>query len=277
MKRVLVTGINSYVGNAFIQANQDTFQIDKISLRNVQWDRMDFSGYDVIFHVAGLAHSTPDESQRDLYYRVNTDLAAETAIHAKKQGVKQFIFMSSVIVYGSQHETIDRKTPLQPDNFYGDSKKRAEEMLLPLADEHFKVVIIRAPMIYGKGSKGNYPRLAKLARRTPVFPNYPNQRSMLYIENLSEFVKQCILNNVSGIVFPQNAEFAGSKDIVAEIAALHHHTVWFPTCFNAWIRKMKGTTVRKVFGNLTIDPALSKMDFTYQLYDFKESIRRTEQ
>ncbi|MBO1915018.1 NAD-dependent epimerase/dehydratase family protein, partial [Microvirga sp. 3-52] len=89
---------------------------------------------------------------------------------------------------------IDMYTTPAPSNFYGDSKLQAENQIKSLNEDSFKVVILRPPMIYGKGSKGNYPKLAKAARKLPVFPNIDNQRSMLHIDNLCEFMKLMIDN-----------------------------------------------------------------------------------
>ena len=133
---------------------------------------VDFSNYDSIFHVSGIAHADIDrvsEEEKQLYYKVNCELAVETAIKAKEQGVKQFIYMSSIIVYGEsapvgKQKIITEQSKPNPTNFYGDSKWKAEKKLKTLADESFAIAIIRPPFIYGKGSKGNYPLLARIAK-----------------------------------------------------------------------------------------------------------------
>lgn len=145
-------------------------------------ETVDFSPYDSIFYCAGIAHNSSDSKLEDLYYQVNRDLTIAVATKAKAQGVKQFIFMSSMIVFGnhpSGKTYISADTKANPDNFYGDSKLQAEIGLEKLQASSFNIAIIRPPMIYGKGSKGNYPLLAKLARKSPIFRNYPNNRSML--------------------------------------------------------------------------------------------------
>ena len=145
MRKILITGKGSYIGTHFKQYMEqwpDKYQVEELDMMDPSWKGYDFSGYDVIYHVAGLAHSTPDESQRNLYYQVNTDLAYETAKKAKDAGVKQFIFMSSIIVYGSgkvgEDRVITNDTPLTPDNFYGDSKKQAEIKLQTLIKQLMK-------------------------------------------------------------------------------------------------------------------------------------------
>ena len=197
MKRVLITGANSYVGTnveKWLAKYPDKYHVDTISVKGDAWREHDFSVYDVVFHVAGIAHVSSDPKMKALYYSVNRDLAIQTAEKAKAEGVKQFIFMSSIIVYGRQDSNdgfIDRNTVPKPDNFYGDSKLQAEKGLQSMDSSEFKVVILRPPMIYGKDCKGNYPRLAKLARMLPVFPDYENRRSMLHIDNLCEFILKC--------------------------------------------------------------------------------------
>src|SRR5690625_3200465 len=212
MKHILITGQNSYIGNnvkRWLENHPEQYKIDTISMRVDSWEEKDFSNYDVIFHVAGIAHVSTDPKLEDLYYKVNRDLTIEVAEKAKNEGVGQFIFMSSIIVYGDNrinNGVIEIDTPPSPVNFYGKSKLEAEKELEDLASGEFKIAILRPPMIYGKDSKGNYPRLAKLARRTPIFPDFNNQRSMLHIDNLCEFVKLIIDNKESGLFFPQNKE-----------------------------------------------------------------------
>ena len=229
MKKILITGANSYIGTSFekyIYGNYpDEYQIDTLDMMDPNWKEYDFSGYDSIFHVAGIAHADVGKVSKEtekLYYRVNCDLAYETALKAKKSKVKQFIYMSSIIVYGEsapygKTKIITKDTKPEPANFYGDSKLQAEIKLLPLQDDSFNLVIIRPPMIYGKGSKGNYPMLSKLAKKLPIFPKINNQRSMLYVENLCEFVRLMISNNAQGIYYPQNSEYASTTTIVKTI------------------------------------------------------------
>ncbi len=193
MKRILITGKSSYLANQFrsFLSGNENYQIDLISVRE-GWKDSDFSSYDVVVHMAGLAHSSPKDDEKEKYYAINRDLAIEVARKAKQDGCAQFVFMSSVIVYGSHHTLITKDTPLCPDNFYGDSKKQAEEGILPLQDESFHVAVIRPPMIYGPGSKGNYRLLSRFSCVTPFFPNVYNERSMLYVDNFCACLKGMI-------------------------------------------------------------------------------------
>lgn len=278
MKRILITGKSSYLANQFrsFLSGNENYQIDLISVRE-GWKDKDFSSYDVVVHMAGLAHSSPKDDEKEKYYAINRDLAIEVARKAKQDGCAQFVFMSSVIVYGSHHTLITKDTPLCPDNFYGDSKKQAEEGILVLQDENFCVSIVRPPMIYGPGSKGNYRLLSRFSCVTPFFPNVYNERSMLYVDNFCACLKGMIDTGAGGIFLPQNKEIVSTVQLVKEIAKVHHHPLVVLKGLNPFISLLrKKSLFNKVFGSLVIDPVLSKFDFEYQIVPFELSIENTE-
>lgn len=289
MKRILITGADSYIGVSFenyLKQWGEVYRVDTLDMRESSWRAKDFSGYDVIFHVAGIAHSDTGKISKErekLYYAVNTDLTVETAKKAKEDGAGQFIFMSSAIVYGEsagigKKKMISKSTPVSPSNCYGDSKVQAEKGILSLAEESFKVVVLRAPMIYGRGSKGNYPLLSKFAKKMPVFPYVKNQRSMLYIENLLEFVRLVIEDEEQGIFWPQNAEYSGTSDLVKLIADVSGKKIVLVRGFGWMLKLMSLVTgvVNKAFGNLTYEMNMSEYRKNYRVADLEESIRRTE-
>ncbi|AZU64490.1 NAD-dependent epimerase/dehydratase family protein [Neobacillus mesonae] len=281
MKRVLITAKRSYVGNAFAAWNADNYQMEFITCRNDEWKEMDFSHYDAILHVAGIAHVSTDPNMESEYYRVNRDLTIDLATKAKKDGVRQFIFLSSIIVYGessSGERIIKKDTIPEPSNFYGNSKLQAEEGINPLASDNFKIAILRPPMIYGKGSRGNYPKLAKAAQKLPVFPDIDNQRSMLHIDNLCEFIRLMIENEESGLFFPQNNEYVKTSEMVRLIANTHGKKIKLTKVFNPLLKLLglKVGIVNKVFGNLVYDQSLSEYEQKYRVRSLKESIVVTE-
>ena len=284
MKRILITGKNSYIGTSlenWLGKVPSKYKVDTIDMENASWKQKDFSGYDVVFHVAGIAHVSADPRKEELYYKVNRDLAIETALKAKTEGVKQFIFMSSIIVYGDSSENtrlINKNTVPIPSNFYGNSKLQAEEGIKRLESDAFKVVVLRPPMIYGKGSKGNYPRLSNLAKKTPIFPDISNERSMLHIDNLCEFIKIMIDKEESGLFFPQNTEYVKTSELVKAIAKVYGKKIRLTRLFNPLIRLMFGIgIVNKVFGNLVYDKSMSNYDkANYRIRSFRESIELTE-
>jgi UDP-glucose 4-epimerase len=291
MKKILITGANSYIGMSFekyIKENYaQAYVVDTVDMIDGSWREKDFSGYDSVFHVAGIAHSDNGKisaEKEKLYYAVNTDLTVETAKKAKADGVKQFIFMSSAIVYGDsapigKTKVITKETPVSPANCYGDSKVQAENGIHPLNDDDFKVVILRPPMIYGKGSKGNYPLLAKLALKTPVFPYVKNERSMLYVQNLCEFVRLMVENEEHGTFWPQNSGYSNTSELVKMIADAHGKRIRLVKGFGWLLKLMSHLTgiVNKAFGNLSYETGLSKYHMEYAKVSVAESIRQTEQ
>ncbi|EME3480575.1 NAD-dependent epimerase/dehydratase family protein [Enterococcus faecium] len=278
MKKILITGANSYIGTSFkkwMTQFQDEYQIDTLSVRGDAWREHDFSRYDTVFHVAGIAHadvSKVSEETKQLYYAVNRDLAIETAKKYKqdlsgKNG--QFIYMSSIIIYGEE-TNINKKRVITPDtkpnpsNFYGDSKLQAEIGLQPLDDDTLHVAILRPPMIYGPGSKGNYQQLVKLANKLPVFPDVKNERSMLHIDKLSEFVKERIDAQDSGVFFPQNDQYVRTSHMVRDIAQENGKKIYLFSYMNWAIRLLGyvpgkiGRLTNKAFGNLVYDIKTNK-------------------
>lgn len=240
MKKVLITGANSYIGRSFrnwLQKFPDQYLIHSISLRDEDWKTTNFSFYDVVFHVAGIAHIKETKKNKDLYFKVNRDLAYEVARRSKANGVKQFIYLSSMSVYGLDCGTINESTPLRPKSSYGKSKLQAEELIAKLEEEKFKIAIVRPPMVYGEGCKGNYSRLSSLALKIPLFPDIQNQRSMIYIGNLCEFIRILINNESSGIFFPQNKEYVCTSEMVRLIANIHGKKIRMTKLFNPIIKK----------------------------------------
>ena len=294
MKKVLITGANSYIGVSFenyVKEHYSTdLSVDTVDMIDGSWRNKDFSFYDIVYHVAGLAHADVGKVSDEVkakYYAINTELAIETAKKAKHDGVKQFVFMSSAIVYGDsapygQVKRITTDTEPHPANFYGDSKWQADKGVRELADENYIVTVLRPPMIYGKNSKGNYPSLAKMAKKLPIFPNVQNERSMLYIENLCEFLCQVMIRGEGGIFWPQNSEYTNTSKMVKMIAESANHKIHVSKAWN-WVvaiariipGKPKGLA-NKAFGNLSYDQSMSKYDFEYQIVGLKESIEGTE-
>lgn len=289
MKRILITGANSYIGMSFEKYIKDNFadryEIDTVDMIDGTWCEKSFAGYDTVYHVAGIAHSDSGKisaEKEKLYRSVNTDLTVETAKKAKADGVKQFIFMSSSIVYGDsapigKEKIITKETPVKPANCYGDSKVQAENGIRPLEDENFKVVILRPPMIYGKGSKGNFPILEKFALKMPVFPKVNNQRSMLYIGNLVEFVRLMIENEETGTFWPQNKEYSNTSDVVKMIAEAKGKKSVLVPGFGWLLKLMSHITglVNKAFGNLSYEQQMSGYKQEYRSITLADSIKET--
>ena len=297
-KKILITGAGSYIGESFEKYAKEkypTLKIDTVDMLNSDWRNMDFSVYDIVYHVAGIAHADVgkvDDATKENYYKVNTDLTVEVAKKAKVDGVKEFIFMSSMIIYGEsapygKTKIIDKNTVPSPANFYGDSKLQADVAVRELADNKFKVIVLRPPMIYGKGSKGNYPTLAKLAKKVPVFPDIKNERSMIHIDNLCEFLCQIMLikniNENAVVVIPQNIEWTKTSEMVKEIAFLNQKNITLCESMKLMVvigSKLPGKIgglINKAFGNCCYAHDISSYpEINYQKITLKESIVKTE-
>ena len=221
MKKILITGANSYIGMSFekyMAQWPDQYQVNTVDMIDGSWREKDFSGYDAVFHVAGIAHQKETEENAHLYYEVNRDLAVETAQKAKKDGVRQFVFLSTMAVYGMEEGAITRTTDTAPNSHYGKAKLDAERQIAPLRSESFSIAVLRPPMVYGDGCKGNYQSLVKIAKKLPVFPDYQNKRSMIHIDRLCWYVKNLLDCSYDGLVLPQDEKYVCTCEMIKEIA-----------------------------------------------------------
>lgn len=274
MNRILISGTNSYVGSSFIdwmsKNNHSDCLIETISLRNNSWRDNNLSSYDTIIHLAAIVHSSKASSEQ--YYKVNRDLTLELATRAKKQGVKHFIFFSTLSVYGFNQGIIDFSTQTNPSNDYGKSKLEAEKELIKLESKKFKITIVRAPMIYGPNCPGNFSKLLKLFFRLPFFPRMNNKRSMIFIDNLSEFLNVIIQNQISGIYIPQNEEYVSTLSIFKTFRKkIGKKDVVIPFLIPGYFIE-KNSTLEKLFSDLIVDEKLSILPINYQNVSFEESI-----
>jgi len=280
LKRVLITGANSYVGTnveKWLMKEPENFYVETLDMRDPNWKNFDFSKFDVVFHVAGIAHVSTKKSMKDLYFKVNRDLTIETAIKAKESGVEQFIFMSSMIVYNSKETRITKETKPNPDNFYGLSKLQAEEGIFPLQSDTFNVVVLRPPMIYGPGSKGNFSKLVKLSKRLLIIPNYLNKRSSLYIMNLCIFIKEYVETEVHGLFFPQNNEYYSLVAVIEYSRKFQHKKCLKLSLFNQIIGFMVNRIriMKKILGDFYYDNQLITNNDLVTLKDSLESTLRS--
>ena len=285
MKKILITGKGSFIGThveSWLKKSKDKYIIDTLDMMDEAWRNYSFSGYDVVYHVAGIAHVSSKKKMIPLYFKVNRDLAIEVAKKAKDEMVKQFIFMSSMIVYGHnpkvrKYSHIDVEK-INPTNAYGRSKAEADLEIQKLASDTFKTAIIRTPIVYGKGCKGNFPKLIKFSCKLPVFFNFKSQKSMIHIDNLCEFVKLLIDNDAKGVFFPQNKDYVAIKDLV-RLARKENNKKYRETKIFNWIIILGSyilPIINQVFGNKTYDLNVSNhFDFKYNVISFEDSIKKS--
>jgi len=269
LKRILITGANSYIGTnveKWLLKDNDKYEIETLDMQDPNWINHDFSKYDIVYHVAGIAHVSSKKKLAPLYFKVNRDLAIDTALKAKDEGVKQFIFMSSIIIYGKDNRVgvfkHVHKEKYAPINAYGQSKLEADLKIQELNDKNFKTVIIRTPVVYGPGAKGNFPKLQKLALKLPIISNIKNQRSMIYIDNLSNFIKCRIDNLDDGVFYPQNGEYMSTYEIMKVTREANGKKVRSTRIFN-WLIKLLSfviPTINKVYGNKTYEIGINDIN-----------------
>ncbi len=280
MKNILITGANSYIGTSFenyLKNFGDAYSVSTIDMIDGSWRAADFSKYDAVFHVAAIVHKKETKENQPLYYSINRDLVVEVAEKAKKEGVKQFVFLSSMSVYGLNSGKISPETEPTPSTNYGKSKLQAEQKIQTMNSADFCVSVLRPPMIYGKGCKGNFPRLIGLAKKLPIFPNVRNERSMLYIDNLCEFLRQIIDRQLGGVLFPQNTDYVCTTDLVRTAMTALGKKQLYTRIFNPLISLAKPLVgaVNKMFGNLTYDQTMSAYDFDYNVVPFTTGIEKS--
>ena len=117
MKKILISGAGSYIGTSlagFLAQWPRDYQVDTLDVIGEGWKSADITGYDAVFHVAGIAHQKETEENRHLYFEVNRDLAVAMAQKAKEAGIPQFIFMSTMSVYGMESGVITPDTQPSP-------------------------------------------------------------------------------------------------------------------------------------------------------------------
>ena len=259
MKRILVTGKNSFIAGHFARhmaAHADEYSVELVSVRGESWKSIDFSQYDCVLHAAGIAHVGYKDDMRGEYMRVNRDLTVDIAETAKAAGVKQFIFLSSIIIYGpaaraGETRYIDADTLPAPENAYGESKLLAEEGLRRLSDETFRTAILRLPMVYGEGCRGNYALLTKYADLMPVFPALCGNRSAIAVESLAEYMRGVIDIGAAGVMYPQDEEYATTPGMLKKIRAGRGKRTHIIKILDPFIRIFGDLGImRRIFGGI---------------------------
>lgn len=279
VKKILITGVGSYIGTSFERYLENLggeYIVESVDMIGDDWKNKDFSGYDAVFHVSGIAHIKETNQNRQLYYDVNHIKSVETAKKAKQSGVPLFVFLSTMSVYGMNTGVITKDTKPNPKNAYGDSKLKAENDISSLADSDFKVAVIRPPMVYGKGCKGNFNSILKLINKFPIFPDVQNKRSMIYIDNLCELVRMIIEFCESGIFCPQNKNYVCTSDMAKVISKKYGKKIRFSRIlgFVCKIFMPFVSIIKKAFGSLLYKD-LEEFDYKYCVCDFEKSVEKS--
>lgn len=278
MKRILITGLNSYIGTnveKWLKKSPNKYSVHTLDMRNSDWKSFDLSGYDVVFHVAGIAHVSNKKRLSHLYFDVNSKLPIELAKKCKLSGVSHFVFMSSMVVYSYKETIINNLTVPKPDNIYGKSKLIAENELKYLQSESFFISIIRAPFIYGIHSKGNFNKLLFLSKIMFLLPKTKYKKSILYIDNLCIFVETIINQKKSALYYPTNRENLSTVEIIYILRTLQHKkTIYFRGLDYIFKILIKTFSIfRKIFGERIYDNTLINEEFkTLELVSTENSL-----
>ena len=283
MKKVLIVGKGSYIGESiknWLDRFKSDYYVEIVSSLNKEWKNTDFSQFETVIDLAGIAHiNNITEDMRDLFYSVNRDLTIEIGTHAKENGVKHFIYFSSMNVYGDNCHYIQDREKVGPTSFYGDSKLQGDLGLEKLEDNTFSVAHVRPPFVYGKGCRGNYKSISKIAQKTPIFPTFRNRKSMIYIDNLCEFIRLLVNDGACGVFTPQNKELISTADLVAEVSKVQGHKIWFTSLFNWLIKPLikVNSNIRRAFDDDCYSQEISNhYDNSYCVVNFEDSIIKTE-
>jgi UDP-glucose 4-epimerase len=254
--RILITGKNSYIGNSlrsFLKDKKD-FLVKEINVRDYNWKLSSFKDYDTIIHLAALVHKNERKQSLKEFEKVNIDLTIDIAKKAIKDGVKKFIFFSTMAVYG-QTFVIKKDSPTIPTTKYGITKLKAEEALISLtAQSNITLTIIRPPMIYGVGAKGNPSYLEKLSKLCCFFPETNNKRSFISIDNLVNTIIQDFQIKKNRIIHPHDPEYSSTFQLFSYYCSKNNIKPHPMRLIGFFINKLLFIrSINKVFGNLFYD------------------------
>jgi nucleoside-diphosphate-sugar epimerase len=260
---ILITGSSGFVGTNFIK-NAPEINIAEVDLLVQKVSEIDFTGVDSVLHLAALVHQMKGAPE-DQYFRINRDLAFEVAKRAKEQGVKQFVLMSTAKVFGESTTGIhawNENSECDPQDAYGKSKWEAEKFIRSLEDDNFKVAVVRSPLVYGAGVKGNMLNLIKLVDKFPILPlgGIKNKRSLVYVGNLVALLQHIIKNQKSGVFIAGDRSALSTSDLVRLIGKGFNKRVYLmkiPSFLLRFASSLKPSIVDRLFGSLELDNRLT--------------------
>jgi len=278
VKKLLVTGAGGFIGSYFIEKYKERYEINSFSFLKDDISSLDCRGAETVLHLSALVHQMGGASEAE-YERVNVTQTLSLAKKAKEAGVGQFIFMSSVKVYGEESKTVyTESTSLNPQDAYGISKRKAEAELLKLGDESFQVSIVRTPIVYGYGVKANIQALVNLVKTSPVLPfaGINNRRSMVYIGNLCHLVDKVIEHDSFGVFLASDDEPLSTSQLIVFIAKSLGKKVYLIKVpfFEQLLKLFKPSFHKRLYGSLEVDNKYTKQQLNLtNPYGVEEGIK----
>jgi UDP-glucose 4-epimerase len=278
MKKLLITGSSGFVGSYFINKYKDKYEIKNFSFLKDDINSLNCSDIDVVFHLSALVHQMGGASAEE-YEKVNVTQTLELARKAKASGIKHFVFMSTVKVYGEETESqYTENSTCNPEDEYGKSKLKAELELLKLEDDNFKVSIVRTPIVYGYGVKANIKSLVNLVKKVPVLPfgSIENKRSMVYIGNLCHLVNEIITQQKSGVFLASDDEPLSTSILIELIAKNLDKKIYLVKIpfFETFLKLVKPSFHKRLYGSLEVDNSITKEKLNLQnRYSVEDGIK----
>lgn len=274
---ILLTGSNGFIGSYFINKYSDSYDIKTFSFLKDDIEELNCDKIDVVLHLSALVHQMGGASV-DEYERVNVTQTLMLAMKAKKAGVGQFVFMSTIAVYGEDLQKLNETKVCNPITFYGKSKLEAEKQLLALNDENFKVSIVRPPMVYGKNAPGNIDSLVKLVKKVPIIPlgDIENRRSFVYVGNLCHLIDVVIKQEQSGIFLACDDEPLSTTRLIELIAKNLNKKIYLIKIplFETMLKLLKPSFHKRLYGSLEVDNSMTKKKLNLSNpYSVEEGIR----
>ncbi len=265
--KILLTGANGFLGAYFFKKYQKKNDITKFSFRSDDFNKLLFNNIDTIIHLSALVHQMGGATKEE-YDKININQTIELAKKAKVNGVKHFVFMSTIKVYGEEtNSPYTENSKCKSEVDYGKSKLNAEIELQKLEDNNFKVSIIRTPIVYGYGVKANIKNLIQLVKKTPLLPfgYIKNKRSMVYIGNLCHLIDIVIQKQERGVFLAGDDDPISTTKLIKLISkALNKNTVLIKIpLFATLLKIVKPNIYQRLYGDLEVNNDLTKkrLDF----------------
>ena len=311
LSKAIVTGASGFVGRALcgsllhqgakvIATGREQTVFPEVKSGSLEWvatgeigsaTNWPLAGVEIVFHLAARVHVMHETANDPLaeFRRVNTAGTEHLARCAAASGVKRLVYVSSIKVNGeATHEgqkffATDIPCPQDP---YGVSKWEAEQALHRVADETgLEVVIVRPPLVYGSGVKGNFAQMMEvLARRIPLpFASVHNRRSLIYVENLVDALITCATHPAaSGQTYLIcDGEDVSTPDLLRQLAAamgLSHRLFPCPPALLQLAGKLAGKSqqLERLLGSLQVDGDKIRRDLNWAPpYSLKQGLQAT--